>query len=59
LRDDTDMLVEKLKAAGADFEFRLWSGTVHACVNLMGWIPAMGPRVDEVCAFLRRVTEKT
>jgi hypothetical protein len=29
---------------------------VHACVNLMGWIPAMGPRVDEVCAFLRRVT---
>jgi acetyl esterase len=56
LRDDTEMLVEKLKAAGATYEFRLWTGTVHACVNLMGWIPAMGPRVDEVCAFLRRVT---
>lgn len=58
LHDDTAMLVEKLKAAGATYEFRLWAGTVHACVNLMGWIPAMGSRVDEVCAFLRRVTAK-
>jgi len=58
LRDDSEMLVEKLKAAGADYEFQLWPQTVHACVNLMGWIPAMGPRVDEVCAFLWRVTEK-
>jgi acetyl esterase len=58
LRNDSEMLIDKLKAAGADYEFRLWSGTVHACVNLMGWIPAMGPRVDEVCTFLRRVTER-
>lgn len=58
LRNDSEMLVEKLKAAGAAFEFRLWTGTIHACVNLMGWIDAMGPRVDEVCAFLRRVTAK-
>jgi acetyl esterase len=58
LRDDTTMLVEKLKAAGADYEFRLWTATVHGCVNMMGWIPAMGPRVDEVCAFLKRVTAK-
>jgi len=56
LRNDSEMLSEKLKAAGAPFEFRLWLGTIHAAVNLMGWIPAMGPRVDEVCAFLRRVT---
>jgi acetyl esterase len=56
LRNDSEMLAEKLKSVGADFEFRLWSGTIHACVNLMGWIPAMEPRVDEVCAFLRRVT---
>jgi acetyl esterase len=58
LRNDSEVLIDKLKAAGADYEFRLWSGTVHACVNLMGWIPAMGPRVDEVCTFLRRVTER-
>ncbi|MGD9919979.1 MAG: alpha/beta hydrolase [Pseudorhodoplanes sp.] len=58
LRNDSELLVEKLKAAGADFEFRLWPGTVHACVNLMGWIRAMSPRVDEVCAFLNRVTTK-
>jgi acetyl esterase len=58
LRNDSEMLVETLKAAGAAFEFRLWPATIHACVNLMGWIPPMGPRVDEVCGFLRSVTEK-
>jgi acetyl esterase len=57
LRNDSEMLSEKLKTAGAVHEFRLWLGTIHACVNLMGWIDAMGPRVDEVGAFLRRVTE--
>jgi acetyl esterase len=56
LRDDTEMLVAKLKEAEAAFEYKLWPGTVHACVNLMGWILEMGPRVDEICAFLRRVT---
>lgn len=56
LRNDTEMLAERLKAAGANFEFRLWLGTIHASVNLMGWIPAMAPRVDELCAFLKRVT---
>jgi acetyl esterase len=58
LRNDSELLVEKLKAAGADFEFHLWPGSVHACVNLMGWIAAMGPRVDDICAFLKRVTTK-
>ena len=59
LRNDSERLVERLKLAGAAFEYRLWPDTVHACVNLMGWIDAMGPRVDEICAFLRRVTAKT
>jgi acetyl esterase len=59
LRNDSEMLSERLKAAGAPHEFRLWLGTIHACVNLMGWIPAMGPRVDEVCTFLRQATERT
>ena len=58
LRDDSEMLVAKLKAAKAPHEFRLWPGTIHGCVNFMGWLNAMGPRVDEVCAFLKRVTEK-
>jgi acetyl esterase len=56
LRDDSGMLAEKLKAAGADYEYRLWKGMIHASVNFMGWIPAMKPHFDEVCAFLRRVT---
>ena len=56
LRNDSEMLSEKLKAAGSPHEFRFWLGTIHACVNLMGWIPAMGPRVDEVCVFLKETT---
>jgi acetyl esterase len=56
LRGDSEMLVAKLKETGAALEYRLWPGTVHACVSLMGWIAAMGPRVDEICSFLRRAT---
>ncbi|MET0868993.1 MAG: alpha/beta hydrolase [Pseudorhodoplanes sp.] len=58
LRDDSALLFDRLKAAGAGFEYKLWPGTVHASVNLMGWIAAMGPRVDEVCGFLQRVTAR-
>ena len=29
---------------------------VHAAVSLMGWIDAMGPEVDRIGEFLRRVT---
>jgi acetyl esterase len=57
LRDDSVALVEKLEAAAAPFEFRLWKGMIHASVNLMGWISAMRPHVDEIGAFLRRVTD--
>ena len=56
LRNDSEMLAEKLKAAGASFDFRLWLGTIHASVNLMGWIAPMAPRVDEICAFLKQAT---
>jgi len=59
LRNDSEMLADRLKSAGAAHEFRLWLGTIHASVNLMGWIEAMGPRVDELCAFLKRVTDRT
>jgi acetyl esterase len=56
LHDDSTRLVERLKAAGVDYEFRLWKGMIHASLNLMGWIGAMGPELDRVGAFLRRVT---
>ncbi len=59
LRDDSERLVEKLKAANAPHEYHVWPGTIHACINFMGWLNAMGPRVDEICAFLRRMTEKS
>jgi acetyl esterase len=56
LRDDSERLVERAKAAGATYEFHLWKGMVHAAVSLMGWIDYMGPEVDRIGEFLRRVT---
>jgi hypothetical protein len=32
---------------------------VHAAVSLMGWIDAMGPEVDRIGEFLKRVTRRT
>jgi acetyl esterase len=58
LRDDSEQLAARAKRAGGETEFRLWKGMIHACVNLMGWIDAMGPEVDRIGAFLRRVTAK-
>src|SRR5204862_5769045 len=57
LRDDSQRLAERAKSAGVDLEFRLWKGMVHAAVSLMGWIDAMGPEVDRVGEFLKRVTQ--
>jgi acetyl esterase len=56
LRDDSEHLVERARAAGVDVEHRIWNGMVHAAVSLTGWIDAMGPQVDRVGAFLARVT---
>jgi acetyl esterase len=56
LRDDSERLAERAKSTGLDHEFRLWKGVVHAAVSLMGWIDAMGPEVDRVGEFLKRVT---
>lgn len=58
LRDDSERLAARAKRAGVETEFRMWNGMIHACVNLMGWIDAMGPEVDRIGAFLRRVTAK-
>ena len=56
LLNDSQRLAERAKAAGVDCELRLWKGMVHAAVSLMGWINAMGPEVDRVGEFLRRIT---
>jgi acetyl esterase len=56
LRDDSETLAARATAAGIETELRVWKGMIHACVNLMGWIDAMGPEVDRIGAFLRRVT---
>jgi acetyl esterase len=57
LRDDSEQLAARARRAGVDIELRVWQGMIHSCVNLMGWIDAMGPEVDRIGAFLRRVTE--
>ena len=56
LRDDSFHLAERAKAAGVETEFRLWKGMVHGAISLMGWIDGMGPEVDRIGDFLRRVT---
>jgi acetyl esterase len=56
LLNDSQRLAERAKAAGLDCELRVWKGVVHAAVSLMGWIDAMGPEMDRVGEFLRRVT---
>lgn len=56
LRDDSEQLVARATAAGVATEYRLWKGMIHACLNLTGWIDAMGPEVDRIGAFLRKVT---
>jgi acetyl esterase len=56
LRDDSERLAERARAAGLDVEFRLWNGMIHGAVSLMGWVDDMAPEVDRIGAFLRRVT---
>ena len=55
LRSDSERLRAALEAAGAVVEYRLWRGMSHACLNLMGWVDAMGPEADRIGAFLRGV----
>jgi len=56
LHDDSVRLAERAKAAGVEHEFRVWKGMVHAAASLMGWIDYMGPEVDRIGEFLKRVT---
>jgi acetyl esterase len=56
LLDDSVRLCERAKSAGLEVEFHIWKRMVHGAVSLMGWVDAMGPEVDAVGEFLRRVT---
>jgi acetyl esterase len=56
LLDDSTRLAARARSAGVHSEFHLWEGMVHGAVSLMGWIDAMGQRVDQIGDFLRRVT---
>lgn len=57
LRNDSEQLVDRLTMAGIPHEFRLWKGMIHGSMNFMGWFSAMGPEVDRIGDFLRRVTQ--
>ena len=59
LRNDSERLAERAKAAGVDVEFRLWTGMVHGAISLMGWVDAMEPEVDRIGRFLVKVTGST
>lgn len=57
LLDDSMRVAARAGSAGVRSEFHLWEGMVHGAVSLMGWIDVMGPRVDQIGDFLRRVTD--
>lgn len=59
LRNDSERLAERARAAGVDVEFRLWTGMVHGAISLMGWVDAMEPEVDRIGRFLVKVTGPT
>ena len=56
LLNDSERLAARAGSMGLETELRVWKGMVHAAVSLMGWIDAMGPEVDRIGGFLRRVT---
>lgn len=57
LLSDSECLASPPKSFGDETEFHLWKGMLHGAVSLMGWIDAMGPNVDDIGQFLRRVTD--
>ena len=56
LLNDSERLAARASTMGVRTELRVWKGMVHAAVSLMGWIDALGPEVDRIGDFLRRVT---
>jgi acetyl esterase/lipase len=53
LRVDSEELAARARDAGVAVDYALWPGMIHASLNLMGWIDAMGPHVDAIGRFLR------
>jgi acetyl esterase len=56
LLNDSERLAARARSMGVETELRVWKGMVHAAVSLMGWIDSLGPEVDRIGNFLRRVT---
>jgi acetyl esterase len=57
LRADSEELATRARDAGVTVDYELWPGMIHASLNLMGWIDAMGPHVDAIGRFLRANSE--
>jgi acetyl esterase/lipase len=53
LRSDSEELATRARDAGVAVDYELWPGMIHASLNLMGFIDAMGPHVDAIGRFLR------
>jgi acetyl esterase len=56
LRDDSERLAERLRAAGADFEWHLWPGVTHACIMMSRMLKAADAQIAEIAAFLAHRT---
>jgi acetyl esterase len=53
LLDDSRAMFDRLRAADAAHEFRLWPGLVHAALNMASDLPAMRAHLDDIGRFLR------
>jgi acetyl esterase/lipase len=54
LRNDSELLADRLARDGRPHEFRLWPGMIHGCLHMIGTVDAMRPEADRIADFLRR-----
>lgn len=52
LRDDSERLARRLLEAGVDFDWRLWRGVTHGCLQMSRMLPRAELFIAEVAGFL-------
>ena len=56
LRCDSELMAERLAAAGVPCTLQIWEGQIHAFPIMVGLIPEADRAIEEIGSFVRRVT---
>ncbi|MGH3657484.1 MAG: alpha/beta hydrolase [Micromonosporaceae bacterium] len=56
LRCDSELMAERLAAAGVPCTLQIWEGQVHAFPTMVGLVPEAGRSIREIGSFVRRHT---